>query len=155
MTAEDLFNATTFAAHVLASLPDGKFAECGGMHTYADLALEMALELSHDSRTSREYTWQYLILPAATWILIAGQKIHQLCHSDVPEASTGFTTHRQWSRNFCSERWSLWREQMHRLAEPPGVEEKHRGLARRAAIRMDELDSLALSTASRLQSEES
>lgn len=110
------------------------------MPSYASIALEMALELSHGSETDDMQIWRMLVLPAATWILVAGEKLHQLSHVTAPEASQYFVTYRKWPSTFCKERWIFWKQQLHQLKEPPGLHMSFQGMASRAEARMNELD---------------
>ena len=138
--ARELLNATTFAAHVLTKSPFGRLDQCGTMHSYAGIALDMALERSHESEIDEVTKCRFLMLPAATWILIAGERLHELCHGDMPEANGGFVTYRQWPRRFCEERWTFWKQRFRELEEPSGIDDQYRGMVSKATEKMEQLE---------------
>lgn len=61
-----------------------------------------------DTRELREM-WRMYLPPAATWIMIAGSKIRELCFMDqLPEDDNKHSVQSQWGgRTYCSGRWTF------------------------------------------------
>ena len=88
--------------------------------------------------------------PAATWILIAGEKIHALCKvdHDRKDGAPGVTPyHDEWlwgkGRGYGLDRWAFWKRRFEEIGKTEGLGEGVRHVAAKAAKRMGEVDDAA------------
>lgn len=103
----------------------------------ATICLEDGLEKPYEDPKQ----WRAYLKPAATWILIAGQKIRQLCFQDIPAAYRDHATFHQWGdKTFCPERWDYWRKQFWKASRTIELETDYRDIAEQAMKEMDRLD---------------
>lgn len=120
--APQLLNAATFAATLLA-----RTSFDSGELYYASAAMQEGLEIGYAPQSLSE-EWRVFLPPAATWILIAGPKLRELC----------LNGHRSIAAK--PEKWVLWKQRFSVFAESIEVDENCRSLSARAARHMEELD---------------
>ncbi|KAI4717656.1 hypothetical protein E4T48_06132 [Aureobasidium sp. EXF-10727] len=77
-----LLYATTFGAVLFARAEFETF-----MPFHASIAMEIGIERPYDEKRELSNEWRMCLPPAATWILIAGDKLYKLCHGTLPCAS--------------------------------------------------------------------
>jgi len=97
-----------------------------------------------DTRELREM-WRMYLPPAATWIMIAGSKIRELCFMDqLPEDDNKHSVQSQWGgRTYCSGRWTFWKRRFWELAWDTAIDIPCRVYAKTAHKVMDQLDDEA------------
>ncbi|KEQ63478.1 uncharacterized protein M437DRAFT_47215 [Aureobasidium melanogenum CBS 110374] len=100
--APQLLNITVFAATLMAR-SEGSF----DVSFPASIAMEMGVDRPYDNTRESQEEWRMYIPPAATWILIAGSKIRELCYmEELPEAANQHSVSSQWGgRTYCPRRW--------------------------------------------------
>ena len=86
--------------------------------------------------------------PAATWVLIAGKSIYELCKVDHnrQDAAPGSTPiGDEWlqdkGRGYSLGRWDLWKSRFSEIATAQGLKETVKEIAARASSEMDRVDS--------------
>ncbi|SMY29908.1 unnamed protein product [Zymoseptoria tritici ST99CH_1A5] len=114
------------------------------MERYAHEAMEAGLELGYalnEADRKIERYWEIYLPPAAAWVLIAGERLYELCFGLVgggrPEA-------KYWSK----DRWAGWKEKFAVMARGAGIDEDARCMefARRAEGRMEKIEEAEGST---------
>jgi len=135
--APQLLKVTTFGATMMAR---AKYDM--GMSFHAISAMVEGVERPYDAKREVQHEWSMHLPPAATWVLIAGEKLYELCFSDVvPRYANTHATKLKWGgRAFCAERWALWKQQFQTLASTWEIDEPCRVFAARAAQKMGELE---------------
>lgn len=136
--ATPFLNATSFAATYLSRVPS-----MTGMSLYAELCLMEALEGPYETPEPR-YRMAMYVPPAATWILLAGRRLYQLCKDDYqrndgPSAGGG---ERLWwnGRGFSLKRWAFWKQRFCDITATEGLKGSIGDYARRAADEMGRIE---------------
>lgn len=120
--APQYLNASTFGAILLIRAEHDFY-----MQYFAWTAMDEGLESGYDPE-NLEQEWKVLIPPAATWILIAAEKMHVLCKKGYRNIEPA------------PEKWSLWRESFLTLSTSSKLDDRCRDLCVRAARRMAEIE---------------
>ena len=68
--------------------------------------------------------------PAATWILLAGKKIYELCKNGKDDKG----------RDFSLARWALWKEKFGEIAANEELDDSVRSIAEKASAEMESLE---------------
>ncbi|KAI4728941.1 hypothetical protein E4T49_03311 [Aureobasidium sp. EXF-10728] len=136
--APELLKITIFAATLMVRAdgnPNVSFAASHAMYNGADRPYD-------DTREVKE-EWRMYIPPAATWILIAGSKIRDLCFMDeLPEAANNHTIRSKWGgRAYCPERWQFWKQRFEQLAEDVLIGDRCQEYAKQAFEAMNQLEA--------------
>ncbi|KAH0363589.1 hypothetical protein KCU65_g7369, partial [Aureobasidium melanogenum] len=136
--APQLLNITVFAATLMAR-SDGTF----DVLFPASIAMELGVDRPYDNTRELGEEWRMYIPPAATWILIAGSKIRELCYTEeLPEAANQHSIRSQWGgRTYCSRRWEFWKQRFQQLAEDTAIDDRCQEYAKQAFGAMDKLDA--------------
>lgn len=100
-------------------------------------------------RTPEEYRNGAIFIPsAATWFLIAGKKIYELCKSnhrrkDGLRYFFGEKQDHEWREDsgYCLERWAFWRKRFGEIKMTQGLRDDVKDIAGRAFIKMGEVES--------------
>ncbi|KAL8990078.1 MAG: hypothetical protein Q9177_001186 [Variospora cf. flavescens] len=100
-----------------------------GMSSRAEVSMMHGLETSYRSPEQRRRA-KTLVPPAATWILLAGKKIYELCKSGVPQRGRGYSL----------ERWDLWKEDLFAIAGNTGLTVDVNHIAIQAAAKMGKVE---------------
>lgn len=139
--AVPLLNATTFGAMYLAR---GK--QPVGMLVHAEISLMQGIEVHCQTSDQHRRAAMY-VPPAATWILLAGERIYEFCKSDSnrKDGAPGLTPDGdEWlwgkGRGYSLGRWELWKKRFGEIATmqlPDGVKD----LAARASSEMGQIES--------------
>lgn len=119
-----LLNVMTFSALYLA-------------HGQRDIGMPFHAEVSLMDGVQEPYQTQEQqrraatnVPPAATWILLAGEKIYELCKNRKAEKGRGFSL----------RRWALWKEKFGEIAANEGLDDRVRDFASRAALEMGRVE---------------
>jgi hypothetical protein len=134
-------NVTTFGAMYFAR---GK--QPIGMAFHAEVSLMLGVEVSWQTPEQQRDAIMY-VPPAATWILIAGEKIHALCKVDHErrDGAPGCTRYYdEWlwgkGRGYSLERWALWKKRFHEISATQGLKDSIRIIAAKAAFKIGEIE---------------
>lgn len=138
--AVPLLNATTFGA---MSLARGK--DHGGMAYHAEISLMQGIEGGCQTPDMQRCAAMY-VPPAATWILLAGERIYELCKSDFNrnDRRKGMWGDRGlWGkgRGYSLGRWALWKKTFGEIATTQGLPDGVKDLAAKATSEMDKIES--------------
>ena len=85
--------------------------------------------------------------PAATWILLAGEKIHELCKSDYNRQERGRSSGAMASWLWCGDRgyslgrWEYWKQRFGEIAMTQGFQDGVKDFAGRALSKMGMIES--------------
>jgi hypothetical protein len=111
----------------------------------ASIAMEEGLDKPYDETRELKEEWRMYVPPAATWVLIAGSKIHELCLMDqLPEDDNQHSVRSRWGgRTYCQERWVFWKQRFQQLAEDTAIDARCQGYAKQAFEAMCKLDNKA------------
>ncbi|KAG9693694.1 hypothetical protein KCU95_g6347, partial [Aureobasidium melanogenum] len=136
--APQLLNITVFAATLMVR-SDGNF----DVSFPASIAMEMGVDRLYDNARQLQEEWRMYIPPAATWILIAGSKIRELCFMDeLSEAANQHSIRSQWGgRTYCPRRWEFWKRRFEQLAEDAAIDGPCQQYAEQAYDAMAKLDA--------------
>lgn len=141
--AMPLLNATTFGAMYFAR---GRQPSIG-MSFHAEVSLMQGIEVPYQMPNQQRLAAMY-IPPAATWILLAGERIYELCKSDHgrKDGAPGSTPNEEewlWGkgRGFSLGRWALWKERFDEIARTQGLQNGVKELSARANSEMGKLES--------------
>ncbi|KAL8995237.1 MAG: hypothetical protein Q9169_004973 [Polycauliona sp. 2 TL-2023] len=101
-----------------------------GMSFHADVSLAGDIEQTPYQTSEEQRGARVVVPPAATWILIAGQDLYDLCkaHAEVRE------------RQYDLRRWALWKTRFLAIAVNEGLTDNVKGYAARAVSRMTEIE---------------
>jgi hypothetical protein len=100
--------------------------EFRSLASYASDAFDEILE-SFDGREMAD-EWKMYIPPAAAWIMLGGEVLHDLCFNQASETSE--------SALFTPEKWEVWKDRFLALADQTDIDEHCQGLSREAAEEM-------------------
>lgn len=136
-----MLNATTFGALYLAR---GK--QPVGMLFHAEISLMQGIEVPYETPDQQRRAAMY-VPSAATWILLAGEKMHELCKSDYDrkDGAKGPTPYGdEWlwgkGRGYSLGRWALWKKRFGEITMTQGLQDDVKDLAARAASKMGEIE---------------
>lgn len=141
--AVPLLNATTFGA---VSLSRGK--QSVGMLFHAEISFMEGVEVAHRTPDQQRRAAMY-VPPAATWILLAGEKIFEFCKSDYnrkdsPPGSTPDGDEWLWGkgRGYSLGRWAFWKRRFGEIAMTQGLQDGIKDIAARANSNMGKIEGL-------------
>lgn len=72
--------------------------------------------------------------PAATWILLAGEKIYELCKANLYRKDDQ-------GRGYSLDRWALWKKRFGEIANVRGLTDGVKDIASKAASEMKRIES--------------
>lgn len=128
-----LLNGTKFAATLLAQ---GFHLPRLSLPAQADHFLQDGIESSHnDEHVVKSQEWKVLLPVSATWIIIAGKTIYQMC-LEGKDLSPNLRNKRVWSKS----KWEFWREQFRIFENKHDFNEECRRYATRALAKMVEVE---------------
>ncbi|MCJ1268949.1 hypothetical protein MMC22_008837, partial [Lobaria immixta] len=136
-----LLNATTFGAIYL-----NRGKQPVGMTCHAEASFMSGVETPYQTPDQQREAEIY-VPPAATWILLAGEKIHELCKGDYnrhePARPSGAMASWLWcgDRGYSLGRWEYWKQRFGEIAMTQGLQDGVKDLARRALSKMDMIES--------------
>jgi hypothetical protein len=133
--APALLNATNFAARYFNGDPSM------GMSFYIEPCMREALEGRYGTPRPQACAAMY-VPPAATWILLAGGKIYQLCRDDYQRKDGRLVGHGlAWEGyGFSLDRWALWKQKFGDTMRSEGLESTVQEYARNAAREMERIE---------------
>lgn len=120
-----------------------------GMSFHAEISLMQGIEVPYQT-SEQQGRGVMNVPPAATWILLAGEKIHELCKSDHDrkDGAPGSVPANEWlwgkGRGFSVGRWELWQKRFGEIAGTQGLRDDVRDLAARANSEMERIESQIL-----------
>ena len=137
-----LLNATTFGAIYLARAKQPPL----GMPFHAEVSLMHGVEVPYETPDQQRYAAMYV--PAAvTWILLAGQRVYELCKCDYnrKDGAPGLLRdENEWlwgkGRGYSLGRWALWKKRFGEIAITQGLQDGVRDLAARAISKMGDIE---------------
>jgi hypothetical protein len=142
--AVPLLNATTFGAMYLAR---GK--QPIGMAFHAEVSFIQSVEVPCQTPEQQRRAGMY-VPPAATWVLLAGQSIHELCKSDYHRkdgAPGSVWDGDEWlwgkGRGYSLGRWTFWKKRFGEIATTQGLKDDVKDIAARAASEMGIIEGQA------------
>ena len=136
--AVPLLNATTFSAMYLAH---GR--QSIGMPSQAEVSLMQGIEGTFQTLEQQRRAVMY-VPPAATWILLAGESIYELCRMDHDRMDGGpgaplYGDEWLWGkgRGYSLGRWAFWKKRFSEIATTQGLKDDVKHIAARAASEME------------------
>ena len=100
-----------------------------GMSFYAEVSLLEGIEVLYQTPEQKRRA-ATVVPPAATWIVLAGGKVYELCKSGKDDEGRGFSM----------GRWALWKERFGKIATNQELGDDIRDIASKAAAEMEELE---------------
>lgn len=133
-----LLNATTFGAMYLAR---GK--QPIGMPFHAEVSLMQGIEVPCQTPEQQRQAAMY-VPPAATWILLAGERIYELCKNDHDRKDSDPGLGDEWlwgkGRGYSLGRWAFWKKRFGEIATTQGLKDDVKDIAARAASEMEKIE---------------
>ena len=142
--AVPLLNATTFGAMYLAS-----GTKLLAMPWHAEVHLMYAIESSCHTNEGKRKSAMYVI-PAATWVLLGGEKIYELCKADFDRIDagprSGFPTDNgDWlwgkGRGYSLERWAFWKKRFSEVGTSQELSDSAKDICGRASSEMERVEA--------------
>ena len=100
-----------------------------GMSFHAEVSLMEAIEVPYQTPEQQRRA-ATVVPPAATWILLAGGKVYELCKSGKDENGRGFSM----------GRWALWKEKFGEIAANRELGDDVRNIASKAVSEMERIE---------------
>ena len=100
-----------------------------GMSFHAEVSLMEGIEVPYQT-SEQQRRAATVVPPAATWILLAGVKVYELCKSGKDNKGRGFSL----------GRWALWKEKFGDIATNQGLGDVVRDIASKAACEMGRIE---------------
>ena len=122
-----LLNVTTFGALYLAH---GR--QSIGMPFHAEVSLMEGIEVPYQT-PEQQRRGMTNVPPAATWVLVAGEKIYELCKNDYDRKDDK-------GRGYSLGRWALWKKRFSEIAENQELKDGIKDVALRAASEMERIE---------------
>ena len=136
--AVPLLNCVTFGAMYLA-----RGRQPLGMPFHAEVSLMHGIEVPCQTLEQRRRAVIY-VPPAATWVLLAGEAIYELCKNDHDRkdgapGSTSYGDEWLWGqgRGYSLGRWALWKKRFGEIASAKELKEGVTDIAAKAALEME------------------
>lgn len=136
-----LLNATTFGAVYLAL---GR--QPIGMSMHAEISLMQGIEVPYQTLEQQRRAVMY-VPPAATWVLLASEKIFELCKTDYDrqDGAPGSTPDgEEWlwgnGRGYSLGRWTFWKKRFSEIAILTELKGDVMDIAARAASEMERIE---------------
>ncbi len=136
-----LLNATTFGAMYLAL---GR--QSIGMPFHAEVSLMQGIEVPCQTLEQQRRAVMY-VPPAATWVLLAGERIYELCKidHDRKDGGPGSTPNgSEWlwgkGRGYSLARWAFWKKRFSEIATTQELKDSVKDIAARAASEMERIE---------------
>lgn len=120
-----LLNVMTFSALYLAH---GEHDI--GMPFHAEVSLMEGVETPYQTHEQQRRALTN-VPPAATWILLAGEKVYELCKNGKDDKGRGFSL----------GRWDLWKAEFGEIAANEGLDGRVRDIASKAAAEMGKIEA--------------
>lgn len=136
-----LLNATTFGA---IYLNQGK--QPVGMAYHAEASFIGGIEVPYQTPDQQREAEMY-VPPAATWILLAGEKMYELCKSDYNRRECARIPYpmNPWlwfgDRGYSLGRWEYWKQRFSEIAMTQGLQDSVKDIAARALSKMGMIES--------------
>lgn len=121
-----LLNVTTFGALYLAY---GR--QSIGMPFHAEVSLMEGIEVPYQTPEQQRRAATN-VPPAATWVLLAGEKIYELCTNDYDREDDK-------GRGYSLGRWALWKKRFRETAENQELTVVVKDIASKAASEMERI----------------
>lgn len=138
-----LVNATTFGA---INFIHGK--NSFGMPFHIEISLINGIETPYQHPEQYRRALMY-VPPAATWIILAGQKIYELCQGDYDrkDGAKGSTPEGdEWlwgqGRGYSLGRWAFWKKRFGEIATTPSLKDLVKELSARAESEMSRIETV-------------
>lgn len=119
-----LMNVVTFGALYLIRSPGNV-----GMSFHAEVSIMHGIESPYQTPEEQRRA-KTVVPPAATWILLAGEKIYELCKNGDTQQGRGYSL----------ERWALWKRDFGEIATNRGLTDDIKHIASQAAFQMEKID---------------
>lgn len=134
--AVPLLNATTFGAMYLAH---GR--QPIGMPFHAEVSFMQGIEVSCQTPEQLRCAAMY-VPPAATWVLLAGKSIYELCKIDHDYRKDGGPPTSLWGqgRGYSLDRWAFWKKRFGEIAKTQGLKDEVKDIAARASLEMEKIE---------------
>ena len=100
-----------------------------GMSFHAEMSLMEAIEVPYQTPEQQRRA-ATVVPPAATWILLAGGKIYELCKSGEDDKRRGYSM----------GRWALWKEKLGEIATNRELGDDVRSIASKAVSEMERIE---------------
>ena len=100
-----------------------------GMSFHAEMSLMEAIEVPYQTPEQQRRAVT-VVPPAATWILLAGGKIYELCKSGKDDKRRGYSM----------GRWALWKEKFGEIATNQELGDDVRNIASKAVSEMERIE---------------
>ena len=100
-----------------------------GMSFHAEVSLMEGIEVPYQTPEQQRRA-ATVVPPAATWILLAGEKIYDLCKSGKDDKGRGFSL----------RRWALWKAKFGEIATNQGLGDDVRDIASKTACEMGRVE---------------
>lgn len=136
-----LLNATTFGAMCLA-----RGNQVIGMLFHAKVSLGEVIEVACQTPDQQRLAAMY-VPPATTWILLAGERLYEVCKSDLnrEDGAIGYVPLDVWlwgkGQGYSLEWWAFWKKGFGEIATTQGLLDGVKDLAARAVSEMDKIES--------------
>ena len=85
---------------------------------------------------------------AATWVLLAGHRIYELCKTDHDRkdgapGSVHYDNEWLWGkgRGYSLDRWAFWKKRFNEISRTQGCDDKVKDIAAKAASEMEKVES--------------
>ena len=100
-----------------------------GMSFHAEVSLMEGIEVPYQTPEQQRRA-ATVVPPAATWILLAGEKVYELCKSGKDDKGRGFSM----------GRWALWKEKFGEIATNQELGDDVRDIASKAVGEMEKIE---------------
>ena len=121
-----LLNVTTFGALHLAY---GRLSM--GLPFHAEVSLMEGIEVPYQTPEQQRRAITN-VPPAATWVLLAGEKMYELCTNDYKREDDR-------GRGYSLWRWALWKKRFREIAENRELTDVVKDIASKAASEMERI----------------
>ncbi|KAE8381114.1 hypothetical protein BDV26DRAFT_289817 [Aspergillus bertholletiae] len=134
--AAPFLNATSFSAAYLNRVP-----HVTSWSSYSEDCLMQALEGPYETPEPRARAAMY-VPPAATWILLAGDRIYSLCKNEYGRSEITSGGDQFWwrGRGFSLQRWAFWKQRFGEIAAAEGLDDHVLGYARKAIAEIERIE---------------
>ena len=117
-----------------------------GMAFHAEISLMQGIEVPCQTPEQQQRAL-ISVPPAATWVLIAGNNIYELCkidHNRQDDAPSSTPIGDEWlwgkGRGYSLGRWGLWKSRFSEIATAQGLNDSVKEISARARSEMDRVE---------------